>query len=157
MRLISIALIGLTLAGCDNGLPGKVFLSNHALDSFDKSFVEVFVNEKLSVSESAPNRHLSFHWKESIVQLPNRDFKLTVVVHSNGYTIRKDTIVTGDSLFVLFDFVPYHKRYHNPEIFKYLPSETARLKEIADSLYANNVLANAREYLNDHGAITPKY
>jgi hypothetical protein len=130
----------------------KVLLSNHSLDAFDKSLFKIFVNNNLVLSDSVKNRYISFHWKDSTIEIPRSEFKFKVVVNSNGYEIeRETTILYKDSLkeFVTFNFSPYYKRYRNPEIYKYLPEETARLKEIADSLYANNVLANAREYLND--------
>jgi hypothetical protein len=151
---IVIILLGLIMLGCgrkDRPM-ATVFLSNHSRNRFDKSFFEVFINDDLVLADSVKNRYLSFHWKDSAVVVPGDDFKLRVIVNSNGYTLEKDTTVCytdGLKVFIVFNFSPYFKRYHNPEIYKYLPHETARLKEIADSLYANDVLSNANEYLND--------
>jgi hypothetical protein len=153
MNRIVIILIGLVIIGCNReNSTAKVFLTNHSLDNFDKAFFKVYVNDNLALSDTVKNHYLSFHWKDSIITVPKSNFKFRVVVNSNGYELAKDTMVSyRDSLkvFVTFSFSPYFKRYRNPEIYKYLPSETARLKEIADSLYANSVLTNASEYLND--------
>ena len=152
-RIIVIVLLVLTLASCNKDRStAKVFLANHALDSFDESIFEVFVNNKLILSDSVKNHYLSFHWNDSTIEIPRDEFNFRVIVRTNGYDLEKDTTVAySDSLklFVTFDFSPRFKRYRNPEIYKYLPSETSRFKEIADSLYVNNVLTNASEYLND--------
>lgn len=132
----------------------KMFLLNISFENFDRSLFKVWLNDKLILTDSVKNHFISsFPWNQHQVLFPKDDFKLRIVVNSNGYEVERDTIISSskDSLkiFVTFNFSPYYKRYRNPEIYKYLPPETARLKEIADSLYENNVLTNAEEYLND--------
>jgi hypothetical protein len=151
-RLAIFSLIIIVMGCGSQDSPATIYLSNHSLNNFDKSLFKVYVDDDLVLTDSVENQYLSFNWRDSVLAVPKKDFKLRVVVNSNGYELMKDTTVSyTDSLkvFVTFNFTPYFKRYRNPEIYKYLPSETARLKEIADSLYANNVLPNAREYLND--------
>jgi hypothetical protein len=114
--------------------------------------MEVLIDGNLVLSDSVNNRYLSFYWQDSTVKVPERDFNFKVKVKSNGYELEKDTTVLyQDSLkvFVTFNFEPYHKRYNNPEIYKFFEGETSRLKEIADSLYSIKALSNAAEYLND--------
>lgn len=129
-----------------------VYLSNYSFYKFDKAFMEVLIDGKLVLSDSVNNRYLSFYWQDSAVKVPERDFNFRVKVNSNGYELEKDTTVLyHDSLevFVTFNFEPYYKRYDHPEIYKHFEGETSRFKEIADSLYRNNILSNADEYLND--------
>lgn len=149
-----IILMFLLVVGCSGSdrSTARIYLSNHALQDFDKSMFNVLVDDKLIYSDSINNKYLSFHWRDSLIGVPKNDFKLTVDVTTNGYQLKRDTVVSySDSLefFITFNFKPYYKRYRNPEIYKYLPSETARLKEIADSLYSNGILSNASRYLND--------
>jgi|SRR5688572_21906046 len=129
-----------------------LYLTNHSFDEFDKAFFKVFANDELILSDSVRNRYLSFHWKDSMVNVPDSDFKLKVLINSNGFEVEKDTLVSyKDNLriFVTFDFYPKYKRYTNPEIFKHFSGETTRLTEIADSLYSIKALSNANEFLND--------
>jgi hypothetical protein len=153
MRQILILTGMLILFGCgtDNS-QATIYLSNHSLNEFDRSLFKVFVNERLIINDSIFNKYLSFQWKDSVVSVPKGDFRLRIIVNSNGYELLKDTLVSGsDSLkvFVTFGFTPYLKRYRNPELLQYLPNGSARLKKIADSLYARGTLSNADEYLND--------
>lgn len=129
-----------------------VYLSNYSFDKFDKSFMEVLVDDKLVLSDSVNNRYLSFYWQDSAVTVPRGEFNLKVKVNSHGHELVKDTTVSyHDSLkmFVSFRFEPYYKRYTHPDIYNYFEGETTRFKQIADSLYSINALSNAEEYLND--------
>lgn len=151
-QIAIITLIALVSTACEKKEAVRVYLSNHSVDEFDKSEFKVFVDNKLVLTDSVKNRYLSFHWKDSTIQVPQGDFNLRVVVNSNNQSLEKDTTVLyRDSLqvFVTFNFSPRFKRYTNPEIYKYLPTETSRFKQIADSLYANNIFGNASPYLND--------
>jgi len=154
MKHVPILIVVIALICCDRktNSTAQVFLSNHSFEVFDESLFKVFANDELILMDSVKNQYLSFHWRDSVVRVPKNDFKLRVIINSNGYEVERDTIVSySDSLriFITFNFSPNRKRYRNSEIYKYLPRETSRLKEIADSLYANNVLKNASEYLND--------
>jgi hypothetical protein len=129
-----------------------VYLSNYSFDKFDKSFMEVLIDDKLVLSDSVNNRYLSFYWQDSTLKVPERDFNLKIKVNSNGFELAKDTTISyRDSLnvFVTFNFEPYYKRYTHPDIYNYFVGETTRFKEIADSLYSVKALPNAEEYLND--------
>lgn len=129
-----------------------VYLSNYSFDKFDKSFMEVLVDDKLLLSDSVNNRYLSFYWQDSAVTVPRGEFNLKVKVNSHGHELVKDTTVSyHDSLkmFVSFRFEPYYKRYNHPDIYNYFEGETTRFKQIADSLYSIKALSNAEEYLND--------
>lgn len=104
-----------------------VYLSNYSFDKFDKSFMEVLVDDKLVLSDSVNNRYLSFYWQDSTVTVPNGEFNLKVKVNSYGYELVKDTTVSyHDSLkvFVTFRFEPYYKRYNHPDIYNYFEGET---------------------------------
>lgn len=153
IRKILVAVM-LVAVGCNQQDKGDVtiFLSNISLDTFDKSNFKVFVNDELVLTDSIKNQYVSSHWKENTIKVPKNNFKVRVIITGKGYELERDTTVSyGDSLrlFIRFNFYPYYKRYRNPDIYRYLPRETARLKEIADSLYAGNVLPNAKDYLND--------
>jgi hypothetical protein len=151
-RIVIIILSALVITACKDQGTARIYLSNHSLAEFDKSEFKVFVDDQLILNDSVKNRYLSFHWKDSTIQVPKSEFNMRVVVSSNNLNVEKDTTVLyRDSLqiFVTFNFSPRFKRYRNPEIYKHLPAETSRFKEISDSLYANNLLSNASEYLND--------
>jgi hypothetical protein len=127
-----------------------LFLSNVSLDHFDQSSFKVFINNELVFSDSVENQYVSSHWRESRISVPTKVFNLKVLVSGDGYEIERDTSVRFcDSLFIRFNFYPFYKRYRNPDIYRYLPKETTRFREIADSLYVNNMLSNSKEYLND--------
>jgi len=149
-----LAAVMLVTVGCsqlDKG-DASIFLSNISLDAFDKSSFRIFVNEELILTDSVKNQYVSSHWKESKIKVHKDSFNVRVIITGKGYELERDTTVSySDSLklFIRFNFYPYYKRYRNPDIYRYLPQETTRLKEIADSLYAKNVLPNAKEYLND--------
>jgi hypothetical protein len=156
MKSTALILAILIITGCNEKKQRQdnFFLLNISFENFDKSLFKVWMNDKLILTDSVENHFIStFPWNEHKVIFPKDDFKLRIVAISNGYEIERDTIISpsSDSLkvFVTFNFSPFYKRYRNPDIYKYMPKETARLKEIADSLYANNVLPNASEYLND--------
>lgn len=151
---ITLATLVLMIMGCGvrNEREAVLFTSNVSQKQFDRSLFNVFVNNQLILSDSVNNQYLSSHWKEAKIKIPADDFELRVAVIGEGFRLEKDTVVgSADSmkLFVRFNFSPYYKRYKNPEIYRYLPSETTRFKEIADSLYAGKVLLNSSEYLND--------
>jgi hypothetical protein len=154
IRKILVAVIVFITVGCNQRDKGDamIFLSNISLDSFEESSFRVFVNDELILTDSIKNKYVSSHWKESKIKVPKDNFNFRVIISGEGYELEKDTTVSySDSLklFIRFNFYPHYKRYRNPDIYRYLPPETTRLKEIADSLYAKDVLLNANEYLND--------
>lgn len=149
---IIVAFILIVISCKPSQREATLFLSNGSQNHFDNSLFKVFINDELILDDSVKNQYISSHWQETKVRIPTRDFDLRIAVSGDGFSLEKDTVVkSSDSLklFVRFNFSPYYKRYHNPEIYKYLPQETTRFKEIADSLYAKNALPNASEYLND--------
>jgi hypothetical protein len=153
-QLILIFLTALSIWACnvERESHGTLYLSNISQNYFDSATFNIFIDDKLVTSDTIKNKYISSYWEEKQIPIPNRNFNFKVSVTGKGFTVKKDTTVRGRdslSLFVRFNFYPYYKRYHNPEIFKHLTGETTRLKAIADSLYENNLLSNAAEYLND--------
>lgn len=151
-RILLVSL--LALLGCRSEQPptATVFLTNQSRYQFDKSEFEVFINDALVLRDSVPNHYLSFHWADSAIAVARPQFLFRVAVHSNGYTLEKDTAITYQEnmkIFVTFAFSPYYKRYRNPRIYENFPAETSRFKEVVDSLYAHGLVRNAAEYLND--------
>jgi hypothetical protein len=156
MKSTALILTVLIIIGCGEKEQkhSKLFLLNVSFENFDKSVFKVWMNDKLVLTDSVKNHFISsFPWNEHEVIFPKDDFRLRIAVNSNGYEIERDTVISPSSdtlkVFVTFNFSPFYKRYSNPQIYKYLPDGTARLKDIADSLYANKALTNATEYLND--------
>jgi hypothetical protein len=151
--LIFVALI-LGMTCCkreDDG--GELYVSNHALDKFDSALMTVIVDDKIIYEEKVTNKYLSFHWDEKAFRIPSDSFRVSVNVSGQGFQVKKDTTFKpGDDrtqMFITFNFYPYHKRYHNPEIYSHVDTGTFDLKKVADSLYRNGVLENADFYLND--------
>lgn len=151
---LTLLLTGLLFFACnlEKESVGSLYLSNISQDYFDSAAFNVFIDDTLMLADTVRNKYVSFHWEEKRISIPKRKFKLRVSIIGKGFAVTRDTVIESmDSLkmFVRFNFYPHYKRYHNPEIFRRLHGETTRLKFIADSLYENNLLPNASEYLND--------
>jgi hypothetical protein len=151
--LIFVALIlGATCCEPENG-GGELYVSNHALDKFDSAIITITVDNRVVYEDTVTNKYLSFHWDEKSFPIPADSFRVTVNVAGRGFNIKKDTTFhPGEGrkqMFITFDFYPHYKRYNNPEIYSHVDTGTFDLKKVADSLYKNNILENAGEYLND--------
>lgn len=150
--LIFLMIFLLTACGEDKWENAVLYLSNHSTDDFQKSYFKIYINNKEVFSDTVQNERVSFHWTERDVSVPKRKFAFKAIVSGENYRLERDTIIQyNDSLkiFVKFNFSPFYKRYMNPEIYKYIKGEVNEIKSIADSLYDNNLLSNASEYLND--------
>ncbi len=129
-----------------------LYVSNHSTDHFERALFEVYVNDNVVFEDIVENERLSFHWIERGITVPRSKFKIKAIVRGEGFRIERDTIIgNNDSLqiFVRFNFSPFYKRYDNPEIYKYIKGDVNDIQHFADSLYANDILDNASEYLND--------
>ena len=151
--LIFVALIlGATCCKPENG-GGELYVSNHALDKFDSAIITIIVDDRVVYEDTVTNKYLSFHWDEKSFPIPADSFRVIVNVAGQGFNIKKDTTFHpgegGKQMFITFDFYPHYKRYNNPEIYSHVDTGTFDLKKVADSLYKNNILENAGEYLND--------
>ncbi len=151
---VVIVILSCVLINCGNKTDPvtEIFLANQSSDKFDLALFEIWVNNKLVLKDSVRNSYLSFDWNDSTINTPKSAFDFKVVVKGNGYMLERDTALVYHNnlkIFITFDFLPYYKRYRNPEIYKHFSGETTRIKEIADSLYENKLLNNASEYLND--------
>jgi hypothetical protein len=150
--LVFLIIFFLVSCGEKNESKAILYVSNHSTDNFEKAFFKVYVNGDIVFRDTLQNERLSFHWTEKEILVPKERFELKAIVSGEDYRLERDTIIGYDDslqVFVRFNFSPFYKRYNNPEIYKYIDGGVNDFQSFADSLYANDILDNANEYLND--------
>lgn len=153
MKVLNILLLSIIISSCsiDRGNL-KIFVSNHGIEQNEKLLFDVVVDNNMLFSDSVKNAYLSYYWDESDFSVLKGEHHLKFRVSGEGFNIEKDTIISlldSTSLFLEFTFFQKHKRYNNPELYTFFSGKIENFEEQVDSLYANGLVSNALEYLND--------
>lgn len=153
MKVLDILLMFIIASSCsiDHGNL-KIYVSNRGIEQNEKLLFDVIIDDSSFFSDTVENAYLSHYWEESNFSIVKGEHSLKFRVSGESFRIEKDTIINlldSTSLFMEFSFYQKRKRYNNPELYRFFEGKIENFKRQADSLYANELVPNATDYLND--------